>query len=50
LEQVCKVSSRRAIRFAKDDVCVRELVVRDYELSRVNKPGGTNPRKVRRHD
>jgi hypothetical protein len=50
LEQVCKVSSRRAIRFAKDHVRVRELVVRNYELSRVNKPGGMNPRKMCRHD
>jgi hypothetical protein len=50
LEQVCKVSSHRAIRFAEDHVRVRELVVRDHELSRINKLGGMNPRKMCRHD
>jgi hypothetical protein len=50
LKQVCKVSSHRAIRFAKDHVRVCKLVVRDYELSRVNKPGVINPRKMCHHD
>jgi hypothetical protein len=49
-EQVCKVSSRRPIRFAKNHVRVRELVVRNHELSRVNKPGGMNPAKMCRHN
>jgi hypothetical protein len=50
LKQVCKVSSHRAILFAKDHVRVRELVVRNYELARVDKPRGMNPRKMCRHD
>jgi hypothetical protein len=50
LEQGCKVSPRRAIRFAKNHVRVRKLVVRNYELSRVNKLGGMNPGKMCRHD